>query len=107
MNEPMNKRLEMLEKLVNAGTADAFAEYALGLEYKKLGRPSDALARFTLLRDHDASYVPVYLMAAQLLVELQREEDARAWAEKGLIAAAAKGDSKAQGELRDLLTELS
>lgn len=102
----MNKRLEMLEKLVNSGTADAFAEYALGLEYKKVGRPADAISRFNALRERDPSYVPVHLMAAQLLVELARYEEARAWLEHGLSAAAAKGDSKALGELRELLAEL-
>ncbi|MDX2052865.1 MAG: tetratricopeptide repeat protein [Polyangiaceae bacterium] len=102
----MNKRLEMLEKLVKSGSADAFAEYALGLEYKKLGRHADALASFTSLRERDATYVPVYLMAAQLLVELGEPAKARLWLEEGLEAAAAKGDSKALGELQDLLGEV-
>jgi predicted Zn-dependent protease len=99
----MNKRLAALEKMTASGTADAFAWYALALEYRKEGRIDDALATFRTLRERDASYLPMYLMAGQMLVEAARSADAREWLEAGVALARAKGDSKTLGELESEL----
>jgi tetratricopeptide (TPR) repeat protein len=95
----MNKRLEMLEKLTNSGPADAFAYYALGLEYRKEGRIDEALTAFSTLKARDAGYLPMYLMAGQMLVEAQRPAEARTWLEARLELARARGDDKTAGEL--------
>lgn len=102
----MNKRLLFLEKLVQDGQADSFARYALGMEYRKEGRTEDAVAAFTALRDADPDYVPQYLMAGQLLIEVSRAEEARAWLEAGVAAAQRKGDAHALGELQSALAGL-
>ena len=99
----MNKRLEMLEKLTSSGKADAFAHYALALEYRKEGRFEDALAAFVTLKAHDAAYLPMYLMAGQMLVEVGRGAEARTWLEEGITLARARGDGKALGELESEL----
>jgi tetratricopeptide (TPR) repeat protein len=99
----MNKRLEMLEKLAAAGKADAFAFYALALEYRKEGRIDEALATFSTLKERDAAYLPMYLMAGQMLVEAERSAEARSWLEAGLELARARGDSKTAGELESEL----
>lgn len=99
----MNKRLEMLEKMTNSGQADAFAWYGLAMEYRKLDRIDDALSTFEKLRDLDRDYLPMYLMAGQLLLEAERADEARAWLEQGIELARAKGDAKTLGELSDAL----
>src|SRR5262245_22776333 len=94
-----NKRLAFLEQAASAGTADSFALYALGMEYRKAGRVDDSLATFAKLREKDASYVPMYLMAGQMLTEAERKPEARDWLETGMRVARERGDMKALGEL--------
>ncbi len=102
----MNKRLEMLEKMTSSGKADSFAWYALAMEYRKEQRLDDALTTFDKLRSSDAAYLPMYLMAGQMLIEASRGDDARVWLEQGITLARQKGDSKALGELEDALGEV-
>lgn len=99
----MNKRLEMLEKMVASGKADSFARYALAMEYKKEERPEDALSTFSALRAADADYLPMYLMAGQLLIDTRRGEEAKGWLAAGIELAKKKGDAKAQAELEAAL----
>lgn len=102
----MNKRLAFLEQHCAAGTADSFAFYGLAMEYRKEGRIDDALATFVRLREKDAAYVPMYLMAGQALIDAGRTEEARSWLESGIQAARAKHDSHALGELESALAGL-
>ena len=99
----MSKRLDILEKLAGADTVDAFALYALALEYRREGRTADALATFEKLRAKDAEYLPMYLMAGELLAEDGREGEARTWFEAGIALAMRKGDSKTRSELETAL----
>ena len=101
----MNKRLDMLEKLTSSGKADSFAWYGLAMEYRKEKRVDDALATFEKLRAADGEYVPMYLMAGQMLSESDRSAEAISWLEQGIQKARAKGDSKALGELEQALVE--
>lgn len=102
----MNKRLAFLEQHCAAGTADSFAFYGLAMEYRKEGRVDDAIATFGKLREKDAAYVPMYLMAGQALIDAGRTEEARSWLESGIQAARAKHDSHALGELESALAGL-
>lgn len=98
----MNKRLELLEKLVASGRADSFARYGLAMELRKAGELDRALAAFQALRDVDPDYVPQYLMAAQMLYDAGRVDEARGWVEAGIRTANARGDGHAAGELEAL-----
>jgi hypothetical protein len=102
----VNKRLEMLEKMLASGAADSFARYALAMEYRKEKRVDDSLRTFEALRDTDASYLPMYLMAGQLLIEAERSAEAKPWLEAGIELARQKGDGKAQSELESALASL-
>jgi tetratricopeptide (TPR) repeat protein len=102
-----SKRVEYLEKLVNDGKADSFAQYALALEYDKLERPSDAIAAFERLRASDPGYLPMYLMAGRLQLTSGHKSAALEWANAGIALAKQKGDSKAYGELSELLEDAS
>lgn len=105
-NGTMNKRLEMLTRLVESGQADSFARYALALEYKKAERSSEALAVFRALREADPDYLPMYYLCGTLLSELDREDEARDWFSAGIEVAAKQGESKTESELRAALEEL-
>jgi tetratricopeptide (TPR) repeat protein len=99
----VNKRLDMLVQLVASGTADSFGWYALALEYRKLGRIDDALKTFEALSERDPDYLPMYLMAGQMLTEADRLVDAVWWLERGLALARRVGNSQAAGELEQAL----
>lgn len=99
----MNKRLAFLEQHCAAGTADSFAFYGLAMEYRKEGRVEEAVATFGRLREKDPSYVPMYLMAGQTLLDAGRTPEARVWLEAGVAVATAKHDSHALGELESAL----
>ena len=103
----MNKRLAMLEKLTASASADSFAFYCLGMEYRKEGRVDDAVATFATLRGRDAAYLPMYLMAGQMLRESQRSTEAAEWLEQGIELARQKNDSKALGELESELATVN
>lgn len=95
----MSKRLEMLEKLAAQENVDSFALYGLAMEYRKESRTADAIAAFERLRAKDPSYLPMYLMAGQLLLDEERPGDAKTWLEAGVALAMQKGDAKAKNEL--------
>ncbi len=95
----MNKRLEILEKMVKSGTGDSFAQYALALEYRKEDRVEEAIDTFCALRERDPNYLPMYLMAGQIYVTSARLAEARDWLTAGIGLAKAQGDHKALGEL--------
>ena len=107
MTDPQeNKRLNMLRRLVQSGQADSFARYALAMELRKADLIDEALSAFEDLRSSDAKYVPQYLMAAQMLSEKARTDEARAWLLQGKEAAQASGNSHALGEIEDALANL-
>ena len=98
-----SKRLEFLQKLTASAGADAFAWYGLAMEYRSLGRHDDALAAFESLRSRPPDYVPMYLMFGQMLEQMGRIPDARAWMTAGIEAARTKGDTHAASELEAAL----
>ena len=102
----MNKRLAFLEQHCASASADSFAFYGLGMEYRKEGRIDDAIATFTKLKDKDADYVPMYLMAGQTLIDAGRGVEAKTWLETGIAVAQRKGDSHALGELESALASI-
>jgi predicted Zn-dependent protease len=101
----MSKRLDFLLK-VTAGSEDPFAWYGLAMEYRSLARLEESLAAFEKLRAKSPDYVPMYLMCGQVLEELGRADDARAWLSAGVDVARSKGDGHALSELEGALQAL-
>jgi tetratricopeptide (TPR) repeat protein len=93
----------MLEKMVASRKADAFVLYALAMEYRAEDRNEDAVRTFEALRAKDETYLPMYLMAGQVLSEMGRTDEARTWLEAGVDLATEKGDGKAKSELLSAL----
>jgi predicted Zn-dependent protease len=102
----VNTRLAFLEHSVKTGTADSFARYALGMEYRNAGRVDDALAAFSELRAKDPGYLAMYLMVGQMLTEATRPSEAVEWLEAGVRLATERSDGKALGELESALAEV-
>jgi hypothetical protein len=101
-----SKRLQMLEGLIAKGSVDPFVHYARAMELRSSGQLEAALVAYAEVRERFAGYVPTYLMAAQVAIEVDRPADARTWVEQGLAAAAAAGDDHAKSELESLRGQL-
>jgi tetratricopeptide (TPR) repeat protein len=101
-----NKRLQMLEQMIEKGSTDPFVHYARAMELRSSGDLDAALTAYADVRERFAGYVPTYLMAAQVSIELGRPDQARGWLEQGLAAAAEAHDDHAKSELASLLDQL-
>jgi predicted Zn-dependent protease len=101
-----NKRLAYLEKVTAEGSREPLAWYGLALEYRNAERWDEALQTFSTLRTQSPDYVAMYLMCGQMLEKLGRKDEARAWLEAGIVAARAKRDSHALGEIESALAAL-
>jgi predicted Zn-dependent protease len=101
-----SKRLDFLVKMTSTGNEDPFVWYGLAMEYRSLSRFDEALATFEALRTRTPDYVPMYLMCGQMLEQMGRAPDARAWLTSGIVAARAKGDAHAASELEGALGAL-
>lgn len=102
----MSKRLELFDKLIAQGSQDPFHFYGRALELRSLEKYEDALAALTELTERVPTYVPTYLIAAQLADQLERAEQARDFLERGIERATAAGDEHAVSELKQMLDAL-
>jgi tetratricopeptide (TPR) repeat protein len=102
----MPSRIELLRGFIAQRPQDPFPKYALALEHKNAGDLAAAWETFKSLIEAHGDYVAAYLHAGNTLVALGRREEAQAVYQRGLEAAAAKGDSHAHGELAGALAML-
>jgi len=102
----MSSRLPLLEGLIARGSTDPFVHYARALELRSLGRAEDALAALDEVCARFPDYVPSYLMAGQVAIELAAYARARALLTRGLAVAQASGDDHASSELSSALASL-
>jgi hypothetical protein len=102
----MSKRLALFDKLITDGSADPFHHYGRAMELRSLGRKEEALAAFEAVFARFASYVPSYLMAAQVAHELQRPDHARQIAQAGILVAQSEGNDHALSELKSFVDAL-
>jgi hypothetical protein len=96
----------MLEQLIARGSSDPFVHYARAMELRTLGRSADALSAFDDVFARFPSYVPSYLMAGQLAIELADYDRARDILTRGVAAARTAGDDHALSELSAALSTL-
>jgi len=100
------KRLAMLEAMIAKGSTDPFHHYAHAMALRTLGQTAESLEAFEKVAGSFPKYVPTYLMAGQVCVELQRDDDARGWFERGIEVATEAKDEHARSELQAALDEL-
>ncbi len=99
-------RRQQIQEMLAEDPADAFLRYGLAMDYAGAGEFEEAARWFgDLLRDNP-DYIAGYLQAAKVLHQLQRDDEARAVARKGVAAAREKGDEHAAGELEFFLDDL-
>ena len=103
---PDETRVAALNEILNANPDDAFARYALGLEYSGSGDTEAALAEFQRLLASHPDYTNGYFMAAQTLVRAEREEEARSMLNQGIDCARRTRNQHALAEMQGLLDEL-
>jgi len=96
-------RLEALEEAVKSLPDDPFPRYGLALEYRSLGRREEAAEAFRGLLGAHPGYVPAYLQAGMLLIDLGRADEAREVLSRGIEVATRAGDTHARNELQATL----
>jgi len=99
-------RVTTLRSLLEANPDDAFARYALGMEYSSAGDADAALAEFQRLLASNPDYTNAYFMAAQTLARAERNEEAKAMLQRGIECAHRTRNQHAQSEMEAMLEEL-
>jgi len=103
---PDESRVAALKQILEAKPDDAFARYALGLEYSGSGETDAALAEFQLLLAAHPDYTNGYFMAAQTLARAERNEEACAMLRQGMECARRTRNQHALSEMEGMLDEL-
>jgi tetratricopeptide (TPR) repeat protein len=103
---PDESRAATLKQILEANPDDAFARYALGLEYSGAGDTAAALAEFQRLLASHPDYTNGYFMAAQALVRAERPDEARTMLQQGIESARRTRNQHALSEIEGLLDEI-
>jgi hypothetical protein len=107
MADQKKTRRAMLEELLAKKPEDAFARYGLAMECMNTGDAAGADTHFRHLLEHNAGYVPAYLMYGQFLARESRNDEARQVLTSGIAAAEQQRNEHARSEMETLLAELS
>jgi tetratricopeptide (TPR) repeat protein len=99
-------RVTALQEILKENPNDAFARYALGLEYSGDDQTEAALSEFEKLLTAHPDYTNGYFMSAQVLDRAGRSEEAQTMLEKGIESARRTNNRHAQSEMEAMLEEL-
>ena len=102
----ISPRAESIERMLEKTPNDPFLLYGLALEYIKVGNQKEGVLRLQQLTETHPDYQATYQQLGQVLSQSGEISQARAWLEKGIIAAKNAGDSHAAGEMEGLLMSL-
>ena len=103
---PDESRIAALLDILQQNPEDAFARYALGLEYSGAGELDAALGEFHKLLAVHPDYTNGYFMSAQVLDRAGRTAEARAMLEQGIDSAQRSKNQHAMSEMQAMLDEL-
>ena len=103
---PEESRVAALKQVLEANPDDAFARYALGMEYSSSGDTDAALAEFQRLLASHPDYTNGYFMAAQTLIRADRAGEARSMLQQGIECARRTRNQHALSEMQGMLEEL-
>jgi tetratricopeptide (TPR) repeat protein len=104
---PMDvERRQQLKSILAQDPRNAFARYALGMEYSSAGQTDAALLEFRSLLQLDANYANAFFMGAQALQNADRIPEAVEWLRDGIVCAHRIGNRHAESEMQALLEEL-
>jgi tetratricopeptide (TPR) repeat protein len=99
-------RREKIEAMLRHEPGDQFLRYALAAELDNEEQFAASLDLYRGLTEDRPPHVPAYFRAAQLLVKLDRIDEARTFLRAGIEEARRQGDSHAAGEMSELLAAL-
>ena len=100
----MSARLSMIEKMLAQGSRDPFVWYAKAMELRVLGRIQEALEAYQSVIREFPDYVPAYLMAAQVALEVNADEIAKGLLQTGRAIAIEQADQHAASEMDALFS---
>ena len=103
---PDESRVQSLKQILEANPEDAFARYALGLEYSGSGDTDAALEEFRRLLQSHPDYTNAYFMAAQTMARADRTDEAREMLQQGIESARRTRNNHALAEMEGMLDEL-
>ena len=101
-----NPRRQQIEEMLVAEPDDRLLRYCLAVEMHADGESAKALDQFEELCRETPPHVAAFFRRAQVLVELDRIEEARTVLREGIEIARQQGDLHAAGEMSDLLADL-
>ena len=104
---PDESRVVALKETLTAHPEDAFARYALAMEYSTSGETENAMQEFHRLLALHPDYTNAYLMGAQTLARADRNNEARAMLLQGIESARRTRNQHALSEMQGLLDELT
>jgi tetratricopeptide (TPR) repeat protein len=99
-------RVAALQEILKDNPNDAFARYALGLEYSGAGETEAALSEFGQLLAAHPDYTNGYFMSAQVLDRAGRSDEAQDMLRKGIESAQRTNNRHAQSEMEAMLDDL-
>ena len=102
----MSLRREKIEAMLKEEPEDQFLRYSLACEFDNEERSDDSLALLRDLMGDKSPHVHSFLRGAQLLVKLDRIEEARTALREGIEIARQQGELHAAGEMGELLASL-
>jgi tetratricopeptide (TPR) repeat protein len=99
-------RVATLKQILDTNPDDAFARYALGMEYSGSGETDAAMAEFQRLLAAHPDYANAYFMAAQTLARAERNDEARNILQQGIECARRTRNQHAMSEMEAMLDDL-
>jgi tetratricopeptide (TPR) repeat protein len=99
-------RKQRLEEMLADEPNDAFLRYGLAMEYASEGNDDEALRCLRRMFADKIDYVPAYQHAGQILMRLDRTDEAREAFQQGIALARRTGDAHAAGEMEGFLDTL-
>jgi predicted Zn-dependent protease len=104
-----SKRMQQIEALLADEPNDPFLRYGLAMEHSSLGDDTSAVQvlQDLIQLDEQSPYIPAFLMCAQALNRLQRDDEAVPVLKQGIAAARRAGTPEALHSLSELQGLLS
>jgi len=99
-------KIAMFKRVLEIDAADQVANFGIGSIYMDTGKYEEALLHLQTLVEHFPDYSAAYLLLGKNLEKLAREKDALLCYEKGIAAAAKKGDLMPLKEMQSRQNQL-
>jgi len=100
-------RLQQLQRMLADEPDDVFLNFSLAMELAKLGRSDEALGQFDRVIQLDPSNAAAYFQKANLLINLEQRDQAKAVLREGMAVAERAGDLHTRDRMAALLGAMS